>query len=225
ARLAVDPQAHVDVVVVAYLVRADQGRAKRRERLERLAHRALLVAALAHAHGDVQRAGVAPDVLHRVLALHAARGLADDEGQLALVVEAAARAIGQLDRVARAGDRRRRLEEEAQLASRGAGGGAHRAHLRDVGVVVGRGGVDVHRGRQGRAQAHAVQRAGRGLLGGRLELRLQLVVIRDKSVHEGLGRSRVPARHYLSDVAHAVWSEDPYAVVVEHHEPHRALLP
>src|SRR5207247_758068 len=72
--------------------------------------------AAARAQRHVDNDGVAEDVADGVLGRHAARRAADDEGDLALVVEAAVRVVArwQRDRVLWPRDRARTLHEEAQ---------------------------------------------------------------------------------------------------------------
>ena len=67
-------------------IRADKIRPHRAKGVKRLAHVPLLVAVLPVACGDVVDDGVAPYVGHRVLGSNAFAALANDDGQLGLVV-------------------------------------------------------------------------------------------------------------------------------------------
>jgi len=107
AALAVHPELELKRVRVGDLVGRHQHRADRREAVERLPGGTVFITA----NRDVHHARVAEHVIHRVAGGHVARGLADDDAQLDLVVRAS---VGerQPDGGVGADHRRRRFEEQ-----------------------------------------------------------------------------------------------------------------
>src|SRR5262249_28767069 len=103
----------------------------RREAIERLQGGTIFVTA----NRDVHHARVAEHVIHRIAGGHVARGLADDDAQLDLVVRATVRE-SQRDGVIGTDYRRRRLEEPPVLLDGVQLVLGLRAHLLDVEPVV-----------------------------------------------------------------------------------------
>ena len=114
-RLAVHAQRHREIVRIRDLVRRDDPRAERAERVDRLAERedaAPHLASLDVARGDVVEDDVAGDVVHRLLRAEPLAVLADDHRELELVVELLGEVLGIDDRLVRADDRVDVLEED-----------------------------------------------------------------------------------------------------------------
>ncbi len=223
--LAVVPELHLKLPPVGQLVGGGDARSHRAERGVGLALHPLFVAAVAGAQCRVNHDGVAEDVAQRVLGRHALRPPADDEGDLALVVEAAGGKVAgrERERVLRPGDRAGGLQEEAERVGRVAAGPGPAAellhHLVDVRAVVGRRGEQVHRRRVGRAEPDRVQRLRRRGGGRRLHARSQRVPARDQPVH-GPDIARLPAGHHVAHLVDPVVAEHADAVVVERYESH-----
>jgi hypothetical protein len=115
ARLAVDAQLHVQVVRVADLVRRDDPRAERAERVDRLAERedaAPHLLALDVARRDVVEDEIPGDVVHCLLGAEPLRVAADDHRELELVVQLFRQMLRIDDRVVGADDRVDVLEED-----------------------------------------------------------------------------------------------------------------
>ena len=97
AQLVVDPAAHAGVRAVE-LVGAGEPRPHRREGVERLAQKPLLVAALQVARRHVVDDGVAPDMLHGARRSDGGAGLADHDRELGFVVDRRGETVGDADR-------------------------------------------------------------------------------------------------------------------------------
>ena len=158
------------------LVRRDEDRAHRQERVGALGAQPLAVALLARrerrrralpvAGADVVDDDVAGDVVHRVRRRRRAAPPADDDAELDLEVEGA-RALGPDDRLAVGDDRVGELGEEQRPVRRGA------AALGDVLRVVEPDAHDLARVREGRGRrAPAEPRSAGATLGGASALRL-----------------------------------------------------
>src|SRR5690606_23429931 len=129
AGAAVQPGLEPEPRGAGLLVRGDGPRPERAARVKILARGPLQAVALEIAHAAVVEARVARDVLHGPLARHAPALLADDDGELAFVVE--------LDRFARPHDRLQMADEAVREAHEDHGIlGPLAAHLLDVRQVV-----------------------------------------------------------------------------------------
>ena len=156
--IPVHPQLHGQVVGVRDLVLGDDPGADRAERVDGLAereHPGLHLPALDVAGGDVVEDRVARDVIRGLVGAEELAGLADDDGQLELVVELVGQVLGVDDRVVRADDRVHVLEEHDALV--------HRVGPVDLGqflVVLGEvpRGVEELLRRDGGAQPHRGER-------------------------------------------------------------------
>ena len=115
ARLAVHAQLHREVVRVRDLVRGDDPRPERAERVDRLAEAEDAgphLAPLDVARGDVVEDHVAADVVGRLLGREPLPGLPQDDRELELVVELLGQVLRVDDRLVRADDRVDVLEED-----------------------------------------------------------------------------------------------------------------
>ena len=113
--LAVDAQLHPQVVRIADLVRSDDPRAERAERVDRLTERedtGAHLAALDVARGDVVEDHVPADVVRRLLGAEPLAGLRDHDRELELVVELLRQMLRIDDRLVGADDCVDVLEED-----------------------------------------------------------------------------------------------------------------
>ena len=114
SRLAVYPERHREIVWIRDLVRRDDPGAERAERIDCLAEgedAAPHLATLDVARSDVVEDDVAGDVVHRLLRPEPLAVLADDHGELELVVELLGEVLRIDDRLVGADDRVDVLEE------------------------------------------------------------------------------------------------------------------
>src|SRR5581483_1127965 len=113
--LSVDAQRHLEFVRVRDLVGRADPRPERAEGVDRLAERedaAAHLAALDVARGDVVEDDIAGDVVHRLLRREPLPRLADDDGELELVVQLVRQLLWIDDRLVRPDDRIDVLEED-----------------------------------------------------------------------------------------------------------------
>ncbi len=118
---AVHAKRHREVVRIGDLVGSHDPRPERAERVDGLAERedtGLHLAALDVARGDVVEDHVAADVVHRLLGPEPLPRLAQDHGELELVVELLGEVLGIDHRLVRADDRVGVLEEDDPRCNR-----------------------------------------------------------------------------------------------------------